>query len=113
MRLLLVEDDPVLIRALARALEAAGHDILGKPGSVAAALTAIAEGTCDVVVLDANLRRQSAEPVAAALKAQGIPFVVVTGYDAEQLEGSFSGAPCLSKPFTVESLLAALDSLKR
>lgn len=113
MRLLIVEDDPLLARPLARALEVAGHSIVGTPGSVAAATTAVAETVFDAVILDANLRRQSAAPVAAALKAQGIPFVVVSGYDTNQLEGSLSGAPFLSKQFSVDDLLTMIEGFQR
>jgi len=113
MRLLLVEDDPMLVRPLARALEAAGHEIAGQAGSVAAALKELGDTTFDAVVLDTNLRQQSAEPVAAELRARAVPFLLVTGYDADQLEGSFFGAPCLSKPYAVEDLLAAIDRLHR
>ena len=112
MRLLIIEDDPLLLRSLSRILMAAGYDIAGTPGSVAAALATIAAGSFDAAILDANLRRQSAAPIAAALKERAVPFVVVTGYNHRQLAETFSGAPCLSKPFEVDQLLTLMQQLK-
>jgi DNA-binding response OmpR family regulator len=113
VRLLIIEDDPLLARTMARLLEVAGHEIVDTAGSVAVALTALTAGGFEAAILDANLRRQSAAPIAVALKEKTVPFLVVTGYDAQQLDGAFSGVPCFTKPFAVDDLLAALDSMKR
>jgi DNA-binding response OmpR family regulator len=86
-------------------LTAAGYDIAGTPGTGAAAPAAMAAGAFDFAILDTNLCRQRAAPIAAALKMQTIPFVIARGYDPEQLAGSFSGAPCLTKPSAIDDVL--------
>jgi hypothetical protein len=56
------------------------------------ALTILDECDCDAVVLDASLRGNSVEPVAAALHRRGTPFVFVSGYDRVQLHEQFNAA---------------------
>ena len=40
-------------------------------------------------------------PVADALRARGIPFVFVTGYDAWVIPEAFSGVPVAQKPIAL------------
>jgi hypothetical protein len=45
-------------------------------------------------------------PVAEALAARGIPFVVATGYDA--IPAAYNGAPLLRKLFTPDEVIEAI-----
>jgi FixJ family two-component response regulator len=60
------------------------------------------------LLLDVNLRGRSTEPVAAALRRRGTPFVLVSGYGRAQLFDEFAGAPLLSKPFQSDDLIRAI-----
>jgi hypothetical protein len=42
--------------------------------------------------------------VAEILSARGIPFVFVTGYEAETVDNRFSGIPILQKPIERQTL---------
>jgi hypothetical protein len=55
-------------------------------------------------VLDINLGDGAVYPVADMLTARGVPFVFVTGYDAESVEGRFQKVPILQKPIEREML---------
>jgi DNA-binding response OmpR family regulator len=110
-RILLIEDEPMLAFMLEEFLLGAGYAVPAIATRLNAALRAIAEGTCDAAILDANLAGVSAAPAAAALTARGIPFLVLSGYTAHQQEDAFAGAMRLKKPCPPEKLLTALGAL--
>ncbi|WP_439533003.1 response regulator [Polymorphobacter sp.] len=111
-RILLVEDEPLLALQVEDALEHGGFEVIGLCQTVAQALDMLATADCcDAAVLDANLRNESALPVAEALTALGIPFVVTTGYDRRQLQGALAAAPILSKPLRTDDLITQLGQL--
>ena len=110
-RILIVEDEPMIAITLQDLLIGAGFQIAGVVGKVENAVTLVESGVCDAAILDANLAGVSASPVASALTARGLPFVVLSGYTAEQLQGAFPGALLLQKPCRPARLLQALHSL--
>ena len=112
MRILLVEDEVLIALQVESALEEAGFVVIGPCQSVAQALARLdIPNCCDAAVLDANLRNESADPVAKALSALRIPFVVTTGYDLKQLHGELATRTVLSKPFSSDELIMHLRQL--
>lgn len=110
-RVLIVEDEPIIAMDVAARLEDAGYQVLGPAGSVAEALYIINHASCEAVVLDINLGRETAEPVAAHLRKLGVPFVSVSGYSTQQQPEIFKSAPSLTKPVTSPLLLQTLSAL--
>ncbi|MDE1973790.1 MAG: response regulator, partial [Hyphomicrobiales bacterium] len=55
-------------------------------------------------VLDINLGDGMIYSVAEILSVRGVPFVFVTGYDAESVDSRFSEIPILQKPIDREIL---------
>ena len=86
-------------------LEGVGVNVEGPVGSVEEALRAVKEGSFDGVLLDANLRDEPVDVIAAALTRRNIPFAFVTGYGRQALPESFTRSMVLTKPFTQEQLL--------
>jgi DNA-binding response OmpR family regulator len=107
-RVLVVEDDALLGLDIAQQLTGAGFDVVGPATSVVKAIRLMDEKGCDVAVLDVNLGRETAEPVALALRARRTPFVVLSGYSGEQHPPGFQGAPVLLKPARPRDLLRML-----
>jgi DNA-binding response OmpR family regulator len=107
-RVLVVEDDALLALDIARQLADAGLEVVGPATSVTKALGLIGKIGCDVAVLDVNLGKETAEPVARELRVRGTPFVVLSGYSSEQHPPGFRGAPVLSKPARPGVLVATL-----
>ena len=108
-RILLVEDEVLIALQVAEALEEEGFEVVGPCQTVAQAMRQLGVvDCCDAAVLDANLRNESALPVADALVALAIPFVVTTGYDRNQLHGELAAAPLLSKPMRTDDLIHEL-----
>ena len=91
---------------ISQQLTSAGYEVVGLATSVAKALRL--EPRCDVAVLDVNLGGETCEPVAQKLRASGKPFVVLTGYSADNLLSTFGDAPILRKPPRTDDLLVAL-----
>ena len=110
-RVLIVEDEPTIAFLLESILENAGFAIAGVATKLAPALVIIESGVCDVAVLDANLGGVSAGPAALALRARGVPFLVVSGYSSEQQTGAFGDALRLQKPCQPARLIEALRSI--
>ncbi|MBC7637187.1 MAG: response regulator [Acetobacteraceae bacterium] len=110
-RILIVEDEPLIGLMLEEVLLNAGFEIAGLATKLEPALAIIASGACDVAILDANLAGESSAPAAVALTARGVPFVVLSGYNAEQRDKAFAGALSLKKPIKPETLIAALRNI--
>ena len=110
-RILVVEDEPMIAYALEETLVEAGFEIAGVAGRLDQALKIIDLGECDGAIIDAYLAGVSAAPVASALLARSIPFVVVSGYSREQQLGAFLGAPFVQKPCRPDDLIHVVRSL--
>ena len=100
LRLLVVEDEYMIAEHIGMQLEDFGCEVVGPVGTINEAL-AILEGCgLDGVLLDANLSGESTAPIAAALNAASVPFVVATGYGSRDLsDDALNAAPRIIKPF--------------
>jgi two-component system, response regulator PdtaR len=110
MVVLVVEDEALIALHLEFILKRHGWRVLGPAASVAQALRLLDESEApDVAVLDVNLRGEPVTPVAEALRAQGVPFVLASAYDrVDQMAVPLAGVPNVGKPFDEGRLLAAL-----
>lgn len=112
MRVLIVEDEFIIARDVAEVLRRAGCEIVGLAGLPDEAIAILEQRGCDVAVLDANLRGESAEPVAKWLRDRDIPFLVLSGYVGSQLDGELARAPFMGKPFVADELVGAVRALR-
>jgi CheY-like chemotaxis protein len=111
-RLLVVEDDPFIAVDLHDLLASAGAVVLGPVPTVRAALALLETDRPHAALLDLNLRGEMSTPVAEALQAAAVPFVLVTGYSGSQLdEPAFREAPIIPKPVRTSFLMRALQRL--
>ena len=109
LRVLVVENDEMSAALLQMQLVQAGALVVGLAASVAEALRLLEEAAPDVALLDYRLaRNETSEPVAAALAARGVPFVLATGMLAEQLPDAMRGGVLLVKPYLSADLSQAL-----
>jgi two-component system, OmpR family, response regulator MprA len=117
MRLLVVDDDRALRDALRRALTLAGYEVrLTESG--AGALSEVATGVPDAVVLDIGLPDIDGLEVCRRLRRDGnrVPVLMVTARDAvsDRVDGLDAGADdYLVKPFDIDELKARLRALLR
>jgi CheY-like chemotaxis protein len=108
LRLLIIEDDPLLALCMQDVVESAGCIVAGVAGTVAEALAKVASCTFDVALLDLHLRGQTVELIATAIKASGRIAVVATGADARSLPTEILPWPVLLKPYKYDELISAL-----
>ncbi len=117
MRVLIVEDEVLIAKALRMALEAEGYvvDVADRGDD---GLWMARERTYDVIVLDLMLPGMNGFVVCRELRAGGCetPILMLTAKDGEldHAEGLDTGADdYLTKPFSVVVLLARLRALLR
>ncbi|AZO56466.1 MAG: response regulator [Mesorhizobium sp.] len=110
---LLVEDEFLIAMDLRETLEANGWRVIGPAANVRSALQMIENELPTVALLDVNLRNELVTPVAEALTARGVPFVLASAYKRpEQIGGTaLVGAINVGKPADERRLLAALTQL--
>jgi two-component system, OmpR family, response regulator len=117
MRLLLVEDDKLLVETLKKDLEKHGFAVDTVGNGIDAEFMGNEE-PYDVVVLDLGLPGKPGLEVLTSWREQEnrVPVIVLTGRDAwhERVEGFKVGADdYLGKPFHVEELLMRIQALIR
>ena len=117
MRVLVVEDDAKLLRALQRGLRQEGYDVLGADNGKAG-LAQARSGELDAVVLDLVLPDLDGFAICRALRSAGVrtPILMLTALDAvsDRIRGLDAGADdYLVKPFDFGELLARLRVLIR
>lgn len=111
-RILIVEDDPLIGLMLEELIEALGFASAGVVQRVETALERVRACDFDAVIIDVHLADgETSGPIAAALNAAAIPFLVSTGGFVKAPLPAWAGHPVLLKPFTRESLEAALESI--
>jgi DNA-binding response OmpR family regulator len=111
-RILIVEDEPLIAMMLEDFLDALDREVAGSADSVSAALELVAAGGIDAAILDVNLRGgETCWPIADALVAAGIPFLLATGGAGDMIAGPYRDRPILSKPFTMDNVDSALTAL--
>jgi two-component system, response regulator PdtaR len=110
-RILVVEDEWLIALDIRDILEDWGCRVLGPVATAEAALKAIAEDPPDCALLDVQLAKGTSEPVAAALRTGGHPYLTLTAYRRGHLTGALLDAPMLSKPVDEKKLWQAICSL--
>lgn len=117
MRIVLVDDEPALLRSVARSLTFEGYTVITADDGPAA-LDAVQTSRPDAVVLDLMLPTLGGIEVCRRMRAAGetVPVLMLTARDAvtDRVAGLDAGADdYLVKPFAYEELLARLRALLR
>lgn len=108
MRILIIDDEFLIVKAITAVLTKAGHHVVGTAGTVPRALEQIDAAAPDLALVDVNLQGCRAERVVERLRECGIHFIVMSGYATTQLSESMQSARYLAKPIDPEGLLAAI-----
>ena len=111
-RVLVVEDEPDMLRLVQAALEEAGMQVTGAPRE-GEALKRLREGRYEVVVTDLYVTRgqEELESIAALLREAGTtPLGVMSGWPVEEEVARAAGvAFVLRKPFALEELVRVVQ----
>lgn len=115
-RVLVVEDDPQMVRALSLTLSARGYEVLAVTTG-AEALHALARRGCDAVILDLGLPDVDGIEVLRRIRGKNqVPVLVLSARTDrfEKVRALDSGADdYVTKPFDLEELLARLRAAVR
>jgi two-component system KDP operon response regulator KdpE len=115
-RVLVVDDEPQIVRALAINLRARGYDV-ATAGDGAAALRAAAAHPPDLVILDLGLPDLDGVEVIAGLRGwSGVPVLVLSGRSdsTDKVEALDAGADdYVTKPFGMDELMARMRAVLR
>lgn len=117
MRIVLIEDNQILARAVSQALRQEGHSIDWLADGADGASFLASEGA-DLAIVDINLPRLNGLEVIRGLAASGadIPVLVLTARDGlgDRIAGLDAGADdYLTKPFEMAELCARIRALGR
>ncbi|MYM98538.1 response regulator [Duganella vulcania] len=117
MRLLLIEDDPMIGESMLEALRGEWYAVDWVRDGVAAELS-MRQDIYDLLILDLGLPGRQGMDVLRRLRAQGgqTPVLIVTARDAtaSRVEGLDAGADdYLVKPFDLDELLARIRAVLR
>jgi DNA-binding response OmpR family regulator len=110
-RILIVEDEPLIALDLEGMLLDADFEVADIAGTIEKALVIIEMGKLDAVLLDANLKGVSSAPVALALAVRGLPFLVLSGYAADQQPEAFRAGSYLQKPASPVQIIKLLNGI--
>lgn len=107
LRVLIVEDEPVVAMCLEDILEELGCVTVGPANRLSEGLK-LAEEPLDAAILDINLAGERSNAIAELLRARGVPFAFASGYGAAP-EGF--GAPMIEKPYRTADIERALGTI--
>lgn len=111
VRLLVVEDEPLVAFDTEYVLADAGYEIVATVDRVADALEVIGSGSVvDLVLVDVDLTDGSGVDVARAAFERGVAVLFVTGNCPSNADGLASG--WLAKPYAPRDLLGAIEVLE-
>ncbi len=110
-RVLVVEDEMMILMNIEAALSDMGCDTFTVAGTVDRALAFISSQPFDLAMLDVNLDGQASYPIADALALRGIPYLFSTGYGDHGVRKGYDDRPVLKKPYRDSDLAAALSGM--
>lgn len=104
LRILLVEDDPLICLDLESSLAEFGAAVAAA-SNAAAALQIVAASALDFAVLDFELGSETSEPIAKAAQARQMPFLYLSGYsERDERFRSWPGIDVLVKPISAVTI---------
>jgi CheY-like chemotaxis protein len=109
-RILIVEDESMVIMLLQNFLEDIGCEVVGVGSRLKEALAQVEAVEFDAAILDVNLNGQQTFSLARDVIGRGRAVVFATGYGASTLPPDLRDVPVLQKPFHQEDLERKLQA---
>ena len=113
LRILIVEDEPLLAWELEVALAEAGAIVIGPASTLAIGCALAQQEDLAAAVLDVQLGHEQSGPIAEALYEQGVPFLFHTGNAGWQERADVWAAPVVTKPTNPDTIVAHVFQLVR
>ena len=109
LSILVVEDEPLISMMLEDFVESLGHSVASICETVGDALEAVESNSFDMAILDVNLKGENVWPVAHALRARSVPFVLASGGHVDPPPSEFASVPMIDKPYTIDRIKPAIE----
>jgi len=100
LRVLVVEDEPLIGMDIENAVEGLGHEVVGPIAVLDEALDLATIGAVGCAILDINIRGGDSYPVADILLKRGLPVLLLSSYGEQTLPERLHQETRLPKPFT-------------
>jgi CheY-like chemotaxis protein len=107
LRILILEDDPLIALDLQLLVESAGHQVVRVCGDLSTAHRHLGAGF-DFALLDVDLPDGKSFEVAARLDEKRIPFVFVSASALAELPAHLRHAPFIAKPYQHTAIINSL-----
>jgi two-component SAPR family response regulator len=111
IRVLVVEDEFLIALELEAMIRDLAGTVVGPVANLDAARTVLLQEKINCAILDVRLDGQTSLPLADELIASGVPVILVSGYDSDQLPNRFADTPKLRKPVSVHELARVLERI--
>lgn len=111
-RILVLDDEMLVAMMLEDMLLDLEYEVVGPVSTLDDALKYAADEPLDGAILDLNLGGGVlSTPVAEALRARGVPFLLATGYGANAQTDGLGHSGLLGKPFSTSDVEKALGAM--
>ncbi len=107
MRILILEDDPLIALDLQAIVEGQGHEVVGVFDSLAEAREHLGD-RFDFALLDIDVTDGKSFGLAAALLERRIPFAFVSASRQSELPAHLRGAAFIPKPFEEATIVRTI-----
>jgi CheY-like chemotaxis protein len=110
-KILVVEDEPLIRRAICEVLQRIGGYEVGEAGDGVQAVKLLHNRRFDLVITDLVMPRMDGLKLLKHIRSMSpqIPVILITGYFSKaSAKRSFPETECLTKPFGVRELLWAV-----
>ncbi len=111
-RILVVDDDPLVMASTAAMLEDLGHAVVQATSAIGALTLLRANTKVDLVITDHAMPGLTGTELARLIRQSwpSLPIILVTGYP-EVPKGEDQGLPWLTKPYQREDLAVRIDAV--
>ena len=111
LRILIIEDSPVIALATEDMVRAFGLVPLGPAGNMASALELAENEEMDAAIVDLNIRGTKTFTILSILDRRDVPFLIISGYADWKMPDEWSGRARLQKPFSETQLRTKLAEI--
>jgi DNA-binding response OmpR family regulator len=112
LSILVVDDDPALVRMVRLAFVSAGIEVVSAADGLEG-LDAIESRPVDAIVLDLQMPRMDGRAFLRELRRRGnaTPVIILSAYGAEQARRELQAEAALEKPFDPDVLIGRVRTL--
>ena len=114
MRILIVEDEPIIALSTQADLETAGHTVVGLAMTSDEAITLADRCRPDLVLMDIRLAKGNGVEAAEAIHARwAIPSLFATSYVEHSADRCHAALGCLRKPYSRRNLVQSIQIVEQ